>query len=90
LSFCVQSLQSFGINVATLAGLPDQVLTNAKRVSQQFEEEIKGGGYKAKQDFQVTEEGANESMLRNILNLVEKSQNHGLLAQWEKLHHNHL
>jgi DNA mismatch repair ATPase MutS len=34
--------KSFGINVAKLAGLPDEVLANAKRVSHEFEEEMNG------------------------------------------------
>ena len=32
--------KSFGINVARLASLPTEVLDNAKRVSQEFEEEM--------------------------------------------------
>jgi len=36
--------KSFGINVAKLAGLPNEVLTNAKRVSAEFEEEMNGAG----------------------------------------------
>ncbi|KAL3919529.1 MAG: hypothetical protein SGILL_003708, partial [Bacillariaceae sp.] len=32
--------KSFGINVAKLAGLPEEVLTNAKRASEEFEEEM--------------------------------------------------
>ena len=43
--------KSFGINVAKLAGLPEEVLTNAKRVSSEFEDEMNGvGGDKAKED----------------------------------------
>jgi DNA mismatch repair protein MSH6 len=32
--------KSFGINVARLASLPPEVLANAKRVSEEFEEEM--------------------------------------------------
>lgn len=32
--------KSFGINVARLASLPSEVLDNAKRVSQEFEQEL--------------------------------------------------
>lgn len=34
--------KSFGVNVARLAGLPDDVLQRAKRVSSQFEAEMNG------------------------------------------------
>ena len=34
--------KSFGINVARLAGLPEEVLINAKRISSSFEAELKG------------------------------------------------
>ncbi|KAL3902271.1 MAG: hypothetical protein SGARI_005925 [Bacillariaceae sp.] len=34
--------KSFGINVAKLAGLPQEVLTNAKKASEAFEEEMNG------------------------------------------------
>lgn len=33
--------KSFGINVARLASLPAEVLSNAKKVSEEFEEEMK-------------------------------------------------
>jgi DNA mismatch repair protein MSH6 len=36
--------KSFGINVARLAGLPDEVLVKAKRISSEFEEELTGHG----------------------------------------------
>ena len=36
--------KSFGINVARLAGLPEDVLTKAKRISSEFEKEIHSGG----------------------------------------------
>jgi len=35
--------KSFGINVARLAGLPQEVLSNAKRISADFERQINGG-----------------------------------------------
>ena len=35
--------KSFGINVARLAGLPEEVLTKAKRISHEFEEEMSRG-----------------------------------------------
>ena len=35
--------KSFGVNVARLAGLPDDVLQRAKRVSSEFEAEMEGG-----------------------------------------------
>jgi DNA mismatch repair protein MSH6 len=36
--------KSFGINVARLAGLPEDVLSNAKRISSEFEEEMNNDG----------------------------------------------
>ena len=36
--------KSFGINVARLAGLPPEVLSKAKRISSDFEEEMSGTG----------------------------------------------
>jgi DNA mismatch repair protein MSH6 len=36
--------KSFGINVARLAGLPEDVLSNAKRISSEFEQEVNGNG----------------------------------------------
>jgi DNA mismatch repair protein MSH6 len=36
--------KSFGINVARLAGLPEDVLTKAKRISFEFEHEMNGDG----------------------------------------------
>lgn len=38
--------KSFGINVARLAGLPQQVLVNAKRVSEEFEAEMNDRNHK--------------------------------------------
>lgn len=37
------SPNSFGINVARLAGLPEAVLSKAKRISSEFEEQVNGG-----------------------------------------------
>jgi len=36
--------KSFGINVARLAGLPEDVLSNAKRISCEFEQEMNNDG----------------------------------------------
>ena len=36
--------KSFGINVARLAGLPEAVLSKAKRISEEFEAEMTDGG----------------------------------------------
>lgn len=38
--------RSFGINVARLAGLPEDVLSNAKRISSEFEEEMNGTAHR--------------------------------------------
>jgi DNA mismatch repair protein MSH6 len=40
--------KSFGINVARLAGLPEAVLSKAKQISSDFEEEVSSGGIRAK------------------------------------------
>ena len=36
--------KSFGINVARLVGLPDEVLQNARRISSEFEQEMSDAG----------------------------------------------
>jgi len=40
--------KSFGVNVARLAGLPKEVLSNAKRISSEFEEEMNAETVKSK------------------------------------------
>ena len=40
------SPKSFGINVARLAGLPEAVLSKAKRISSEFEAEVGSGGHR--------------------------------------------
>ena len=69
--------KSFGINVAKLAGLPEEVLANAKRVSSEFEDEMNGvGGDKAK------EEEASE-ITAKIQNLIASEQYDQVLQLWK-------
>lgn len=68
--------------MAKLAGLPDEVLTNAKRASKEFEEEINGVG--ANQIDRMTEERSSD-YLEDILTMVENMEDSNLLARWEQL-----
>jgi hypothetical protein len=63
--------------------LPDEVLINAKRVSEEFEEEI-NGGTGADQIQRLTEERSIEC-LEEILNMVENAEDDKLLALWNQL-----
>ena len=69
--------KSFGINVAKLAGLPEEVLTNAKRVSSEFEDEMNGGG-----GHKASEEEASE-IAAKIQNLIASEQYDEVLKMWK-------
>jgi len=69
--------KSFGINVAKLAGLPEEVLANAKRVSADFEDEMNGVGGSG-----GTEEEAEESV-QTILNLIGSGKYDDVLRVWK-------
>jgi DNA mismatch repair protein MSH6 len=68
--------KSFGINVAKLAGLPEEVLANAKRVSAEFEDEMNGGGEKA------TEEEA-RAITTKLQSLIASEQYDDILKLWK-------
>ena len=67
--------KSFGINVARLAGLPQEVLSNAKRISAEFEQEISDGS--ATGPKVVTPRSAVEQR-QVILNAIEQ-------GNWEEV-----
>jgi DNA mismatch repair protein MSH6 len=70
--------KSFGINVAKLAGLPEEVLANAKRVSAEFEDEMNGVG-----GDRVSEEEA-EELANKIQNLITSEQYDDVLELWKE------
>jgi DNA mismatch repair protein MSH6 len=78
--------KSFGINVAKLAGLPDEVLENAKRVSHEFEEEMneKESISCPRVIQRMSDEEAKEHVerLKRILNSGDSGK---LLAFWKQL-----
>ncbi|KAG7354599.1 DNA mismatch repair protein MutS [Nitzschia inconspicua] len=76
--------KSFGINVAKLAGLPDEVLQNAKRVSQEFEEEMNGREPVHNTIINMSDEEA-EAKVANLLQLVEAGDVQSLSAVWNEL-----
>lgn len=73
--------KSFGINVARLAGLPDIVLSNAKRISDEFELEVSGSGKTGR-----TVTARNASFLkRKILEALEGNDWLEVNRFWKKL-----
>lgn len=80
--------RSFGINVAKLAGLPDEVLANAKRVSEEFEDEMNGVGSDTEVGTavgpHVSDEEANIH-LENIRQLIACQQFDDVLSVWKTI-----
>ena len=73
--------KSFGVNVARLAGLPDDVLQKAKAVSSQFEAEMNG---EAGQHKIIPSTAA--QMVRHISQLISKHGNGEHLKQiWKSI-----
>lgn len=72
--------KSFGINVARLAGLPDEVLSKAKEVSAKFEEEMTQGGPSSK----VTPRNA-VSLKSQIVEAIEASNWQKVEEIWKQL-----
>ena len=66
--------KSFGINVAKMAGLPDDVLVTAKRISAEFERQMNGDDSGRKTLTARTASDLKEKVLENL----EQSE-------WEKL-----
>ncbi len=69
--------KSFGINVAKLAGLPEEVLANAKRVSTEFEDEMNGAG-----GNNASEEEASQ-LTAKIQNLIDSEKYEDVLQMWK-------
>jgi len=67
--------KSFGINVAKLAGLPEEVLANAKRVSAEFEDEMNGTGGATEED--------NKEFTNKIQSLLASEKYEDVLQLWK-------
>lgn len=74
--------KSFGINVARLAGLPREVLSNAKRVSSDFEQQLN----KSKSSATLTARNATQHK-RSIMNAIGKGDWEELVDLWTRLQH---
>jgi len=74
--------KSFGINVARLAGLPQEVLSNAKRISAEFEQEISDGS--ATGSKVVTPRSAMEQR-QVILDAIEQGNWEEVANLWQAL-----
>ena len=68
---------SFGINVAKLAGLPDEVLSKAKTKSTNFEQTMKRG---AKHSSEAT---GDRHMMERICQAVEDNDHNAIQMLWE-------
>lgn len=66
---------SFGINVAKLAGLPDEVLSNAKTKSTEFEQQV---------DSSATDDEETEETTRAILDAVA-ANDYALDELWQSM-----
>jgi DNA mismatch repair protein MSH6 len=80
--------RSFGINVAKLAGLPDEVLANAKRVSEEFEDEMNGVGSDAEVGTAVGPKVSDEEAkyhLENIRQLIACQKYDDILSVWKTI-----
>jgi DNA mismatch repair ATPase MutS len=78
--------KSFGINVAKLAGLPDEVLSNAKKVSHEFEAEMTATGSTVQNSVisAMSDEEAT-AQVQTLLQLLEDGNFGGLQTVWEQL-----
>ena len=76
--------KSFGVNVAKLASLPQQVLVNAKRVSEEFEEEMKSrNNQEAASINSVNQERAGYE--QKIMDAINSGDLVGLEKLWKEL-----
>lgn len=73
--------KSFGINVARLAGLPEGVLRNAKRISLDFEKEMQGD---SKYSRAVTARNAPD-LQSKVKETIERKDWEALFAIWKQL-----
>ena len=70
--------------MAKLAGLPEEVLKNAKRVSEEFEEEMNGVGMEQQRKvFELSDETAKQSV-ESIMQLVESGDLEQLRSLWDE------
>jgi DNA mismatch repair ATPase MutS len=78
--------KSFGINVAKLAGLPDEVLANAKRVSLEFEEEMNENELIPRHSSiqRMSDEEA-KVHVENLKKILEGGDSGQLFSLWEQL-----
>ena len=74
--------KSFGVNVARLASLPEQVLVNAKRVSEEFEEEMNNRNEQASsmEDLEMATE-----YKQRIMTAINNGNWDGLEQLWKEL-----
>ena len=79
--------RSFGINVAKLAGLPEEVLANAKRVSTEFEYVMNGDDGEGKSTVTAPELSDDDakSQLLNIRQLIANKQYDDVVTAWNDL-----
>ena len=75
--------KSFGVNVAKLASLPQQVLVNAKRVSEEFEEEMKTRNHQETSTSCVNQERAGYE--QKIMDAINSGDLVGLEKLWKEL-----
>jgi DNA mismatch repair protein MSH6 len=84
--------KSFGINVAKLAGLPDEVLANAKRVSHEFEEEMNATESIIPRHSGIGRMNDEEAKLHveKLKKMLEGGDSDQLFALWEQLQSSNL
>jgi DNA mismatch repair ATPase MutS len=71
--------------VAKLAGLPEEVLKNAKHVSEEFEEVMNGIDMEQQRKvFELSDKSAKQSV-ENIMQLVESGDLEQLRGLWDEL-----
>jgi DNA mismatch repair ATPase MutS len=71
--------------VAKLAGLPEEVLKNAKHVSEEFEEVMNGIDMEQQRKvFELSNKSAKQSV-ENIMQLVESGDLEQLRGLWDEL-----
>jgi DNA mismatch repair ATPase MutS len=71
--------------VAKLAGLPEEVLENAKHVSEEFEEVMNGIDMEQQRKvFELSDKSAKQSV-ENIMQLVKSGDLEQLRGLWDEL-----
>jgi DNA mismatch repair protein MSH6 len=72
--------KSFGINVARLAGLPDEVLIKAARISSEFEEALTSGDGK-----RASSAGSVQSQKEKVMEAIESGDLGRLAELWKSM-----